>query len=83
MFDQILAGNNDGDPVVQGVLDGLVVLLRDHIPTQQFAGLCCDVPEKDNFLERYRRETESRESRPSIRSFTTIEDLLRFLSRGV
>jgi hypothetical protein len=59
----ILQGDLDTDPVVKGLVAGLVVLLRDHYPTQQFVGLCSSVTAEESILvkrvgEAAKRETE-------------------------
>lgn len=46
----ILRGEADADPIVQGLINGFSVLLTKHYPTQQFAGLCFQVEEKDNVI---------------------------------
>jgi hypothetical protein len=48
---QILKGNHDDDPVVQGIMQGFIVMLRDHYPTQQYVGLCAAVPESENCIK--------------------------------
>lgn len=47
---QILKGNSDDDPVVQGLIHGMIVLLRDHYPTQQWVGLCQNVPPAESIF---------------------------------
>lgn len=47
----ILKGAQDDDPVVQGIMQGMIVLLRDHYPTQQFVGLCAAVPPEQSLFK--------------------------------
>jgi hypothetical protein len=47
----ILKGAMDDDPVVQGIMQGMIVLLRDHYPTQQFVGLCAAVPPEQSLFK--------------------------------
>jgi hypothetical protein len=47
----ILKGAMDDDPVVQGIMQGMIVLLRDHYPTQQLVGLCAAVPPEQSLFK--------------------------------
>lgn len=85
MQKKILMGDYDRDAIVQGLIAGFVVLLREHRPTQQFAGLCADVPEKDNYLENIRegarrKATEGHMSGPlGGMMFGNTDELIAFL----
>lgn len=81
---EILIGNKDDDLVVQGIINGFVVLLKSHYPTQQMFGLCANVPEEENFIAKQQKDVRRPEPRPEhigpgMYAFTSLEELMAFL----
>ena len=75
---EILKGNADGDPVVEGLMRGMVVLLRDHYPSQQWVGLCAGVPENESIFKK-KLGKDIHEIDGPIKVISSIDELFEIL----
>jgi hypothetical protein len=75
---EIIRGNKDDDYVVQGLLAGMIVLLRDHYPTQQMVGLCAAIPESESIFTKLLEEDTNQE--PPGFDVVTLEEFLAMLA---
>lgn len=55
---EILKGNMDSHPAVQGLMNGFAVLVCSHRPSQEFYNTTRMVPEGEGFIAQARKEAE-------------------------
>lgn len=82
----VLMGNYDAHPLVQGILDGFISILQEHRPTQEFFANCQQVPEEEGFLTKHKKkaaeETASVVGGLGLMTFTSLDELMNFLTGG-
>lgn len=81
---QMLQGNSDDHPTVQGVINGFVTLLKTHRPTQEFYAATQQVPESEFFMTKQRQAARERAAQApqAPREGLTMLDLLALLMAG-
>jgi hypothetical protein len=76
---ELVRGNYDSHPAVQGIMDGFSVLLCGHRPTQEFFNTTRQVPEGEGFVDLAIKDAEGLQQDMAGAVPMTIADLLAAL----
>lgn len=80
----ILMGDSDSSPAVQGAINGFISLMKSHQATKQFAVACREVPEDQGFLTSLREKHQAATDKfpaLSVVSFNSTEEFFNYLLR--